>query len=215
MKYFLELFLFMMFFLLVLTLQCRKNATNVQNEMEDCGSTDMSLFVPSDTTGEFVLITGVRIRPMDEGELDRCGLDNYFARPSLKNGILFAFYTEYKYIDSTEIPYQIDSSQLADMNHPKVINRVNSSHSNCALRFSKDIKYKGQLIPAFENVLIYDDGDLDIYFSYTLSPFTVHMADLKKEFFEFEKGCYEVYAEWHTIFDETISDTVMVYIDVN
>ncbi|MFQ6115566.1 MAG: hypothetical protein ACE5NG_16015 [bacterium] len=192
-------------------LSCEHNVLDDLSEIEDCGNGNFEWFTPSDTTGEYYCITGVRLSPLDKEQIGN--ITHYYFTGTLRNQLVFQVQTEYKKIDSLEVAQFPDSAIVNDPIPGVVVNPI--IWNEPVLRFNKDIQYKGQIIEAFENILNYDDlSDLSIFFPYLISPFAIHKIDLKKEDFQIERGCYELYAEWHTKDGLQISDSVSVFIDL-
>lgn len=184
-----------------------ENASTVQN----CGATDLEYFVPSDRVGEYYYITGVRLLPLDKEQIGN--ITHYYRSDTLRNQVAFEVQTEYKLIDSLELRQFPDSAVVGDPLPGVVVNPI--IWNDPVLRFNKAIRFRGQTILAFENILNYDDREgLDLVFPYMISPFAIHEIHLKKEYFQVENGCYELYAEWHTKDGLKISDTVTVFIDL-
>jgi len=195
--------------LLVLFLnRCNNGMDNSLNE--DCG-TNLEVFSPTDTVGTVFLITGVRILPLERTP----DLASFFS-PKLHYRFEFSVEAEWKKIDSTEAAAIHDPRPINFPDEGLILNHIETGFdtSRAVLKFNKDITYKGRVIPAGTDIInLIGVNYKEMLFPWTMAfgfePILFNQADFKAE-----KGCYQMIVWWKTSMNQTLSDTVNVFLDL-
>jgi hypothetical protein len=139
------------------------------------------------------------------------------SRPVLHDRVWFHVYPFYLRLDTAEVESQFPSLGNADSWHGEYLN---PHDRNATLSLNKSVSYNGNEVPANTNLL--DLGtpgqpwSVDGIIYAPLDPrlgSTQYMLDTAA--FEFDPGCYEVYAGYSDEDGHVISDTMSVYIDLD
>jgi hypothetical protein len=166
-------------------------------------STDLECPEP----GKF-LISGVEVHAVERKISG--SVANDFYSDTLTYWIRFDIITKYKEIMGklSEIFYL--NSQC---NPGEILNLT--VREKTRFYFDKSIFFKGEVIPAFTNLLQYQEFDGSTYNVSVseLSPFAIKSATIKRDFV-IPPDNYQVFFEWTSTRDEVFSDTVKVYINV-
>jgi hypothetical protein len=189
----------------VVLCNCQENAVEFQRTVEACCQEEFALFAPSDTIGALAYITGVRLLP-----LDRDG-DHIFHTCHLKSQVVFWVQAEYKMIDAAEVPNLIGDGR--DPIPGEVVNPLPWQQTP-VFTFDKDITYNHRVIRANENVLEQIDFSKEgLFFPMSFSPWAIQELRFPLERFAFEPGCYQITAQWTTVDNLVLVDTLDVFID--
>lgn len=191
---------------LVVLLNCQENTVEFQKTIEACCQGEFALFTPSDTTGALAYITGVQLLP-----LDRDGA-NIFHTCHLKSQVVFWVQAEYKMVDSAEVQNLI--GERRDPNPGEVVNPLPWQQTPF-FALDRDIYYKNQVIRANENILEQIDFLQEgLLFPISFSPWAIQEIRFPLDRFMFEPGCYQITAQWTTVDNLPLADTLDVFIDI-
>ena len=148
--------------------------------------------------GHYVF-TGVDVVAIDRKESD--GKTSDHPSDKLTHWIRFDIRPKFEVVEGSErLPF-------------KLVNATVGAKSRMTL--DKPIKFKGEDLPAGENLLKYkkfNGSTFNVYMP-ELSPLVVNSARIQRDF-EIPKDTYVVTFAWTTTRGEVLSDTVKVHIDV-